>query len=221
MTPVGGFLHLATFVPIKLVVIGTSGYHWNFAIRGVLGVYSYLIDCISLASLCKLIWRHWIYKMPVRYILSSVWVRLSIFSQLSIIQYMGTVCFQFNLFPGDDWGNVHFVLLSSSNGKYELLSIAYGELWNNGISCMSLYILTLVTVVLHLDIRKICRTLHTKFNKQHKQVVHWEYHLKNGKGAHGYLYGYMCMYVYIYMCIYIYIYIYIYTYMYIYSAMPL
>ena len=30
---------------------------------------------ISLSSLCKLIWRHWTYKMPVRYILSSVWVR--------------------------------------------------------------------------------------------------------------------------------------------------
>ena len=36
----------------------------------------------------KLIWRHWIYKMYVRYILSNVWVRLSMFSQLSIIQYM-------------------------------------------------------------------------------------------------------------------------------------
>ena len=44
---------------------------------------------ISLSSLCKLIWRHWTYKMPVRYILSSVWVRLSIFSLLSIIQYVG------------------------------------------------------------------------------------------------------------------------------------
>ena len=31
------------------------------------------------------IWRHWKYKMPVRYDLSIVWVRLSIFSQLSII----------------------------------------------------------------------------------------------------------------------------------------
>ena len=30
---------------------------------------------ISLSSLCKLNWRHWTYKMPVRYILSSVWVR--------------------------------------------------------------------------------------------------------------------------------------------------
>ena len=43
---------------------------------------------ISLSSLCKLIWRHWTYKMPVRYILSSVWVRLSIFSPLSIIWYV-------------------------------------------------------------------------------------------------------------------------------------
>ena len=32
-------------------------------------------------------WRHWTYKMPVKYNLSSVWVRLSIFSQVSIIQY--------------------------------------------------------------------------------------------------------------------------------------
>ena len=44
---------------------------------------------ISLSSLCKLIWCNWTYKMPVRYILSSVWVRLSIFSPLSITQYVG------------------------------------------------------------------------------------------------------------------------------------
>ena len=41
---------------------------------------------ISLSSLCKLIGRHWTYKMHLRYILSSVWVRLSIFSRLSSIQ---------------------------------------------------------------------------------------------------------------------------------------
>ena len=39
------------------------------------------------------IWRHWTYKMPVRYNLSTVWVRLSIFSQLSIIQYVGMCVF--------------------------------------------------------------------------------------------------------------------------------
>ena len=48
---------------------------------------------ISLSSLCKLIWRHWTYKMPVKYILSSVWVRLSIFSPLSILQYVGLYVF--------------------------------------------------------------------------------------------------------------------------------
>ena len=48
---------------------------------------------ISLSSLCKLIWRHWTYKMPVRYILSSVWVRLGIFSPFSIIQYVGLYVF--------------------------------------------------------------------------------------------------------------------------------
>ena len=48
---------------------------------------------ISLSSLCKLIWRHWTYKMSIRYILSSVWVRLSIISPLSIIQYAGLYVF--------------------------------------------------------------------------------------------------------------------------------
>ena len=44
---------------------------------------------ISFSSLCKFIWRPWTYTMPVRYILSSVWVRLSIFAALSLIQYAG------------------------------------------------------------------------------------------------------------------------------------
>ena len=48
---------------------------------------------ISLSSLCKLIWRHWNYKMSPRYILWSVWVRLSIISPLSIIQYVGLYVF--------------------------------------------------------------------------------------------------------------------------------
>ena len=39
------------------------------------------------------IWRQWTYKRSVRYNLSSVWVRLSISSQLSIIQYVVLVFF--------------------------------------------------------------------------------------------------------------------------------
>ena len=75
------------------------------------------------SSLCKLIWRHWTYKMPVRYILSSVWVRLSIFSPLSIIQYVGLYVsvYQFLLWWLREY--IYFVLLSSSNRKYELLPL--------------------------------------------------------------------------------------------------
>ena len=35
-------------------------------------VHLFVYYTISLSSLCKLIWGHWTYKMPVRYILSSV-----------------------------------------------------------------------------------------------------------------------------------------------------
>ena len=44
MTPLGIVLHLVTCVSINLVVIGTSRYHWNFAISRVLGDPSYLLD---------------------------------------------------------------------------------------------------------------------------------------------------------------------------------
>ena len=53
---------------------------------------------IALSSLCKLIGRHWTYEMPVRYILSSVWVRLSIFSPLFIIQYVGLYVFSLPIY---------------------------------------------------------------------------------------------------------------------------
>ena len=47
------------------------------------------VQCIiSLSSLCKLI-----YEMPVGYILSNVWVRLSIVSPLSIMKYVGLYVF--------------------------------------------------------------------------------------------------------------------------------
>ena len=44
------------------------------------------------------IWRHWALKRPIRYNLSSVWVRLSIFSHLSIIQYVGLCVFSLPIF---------------------------------------------------------------------------------------------------------------------------
>ena len=97
---------------------------------------------ISLSSLCKLIWGHWTYEMPVRYILSSVWVRLSILSQLSIIQYMGLCVFSWL---------ISLVMIERiytlSCYHHQIGSMKYYTLfrvrsWNNGMRCMSLYILT-------------------------------------------------------------------------------
>ena len=90
-------------------------------------------NTISLLSLCKLIWRRWTYKMLVIYILSSVWVRLSIFSQSSITQYVGLCVFRLpislvmiEIIYMYIYIYIHTVLLSSSNQKFELLPIVYG-----------------------------------------------------------------------------------------------
>ena len=70
------------------------------------------------------IWWHWTDKMPVRYNLSSVWVRLIIFSQLSIIQYVGLCVFSLPIsFLMIERIYIYLVLLSSWNRKYELLPI--------------------------------------------------------------------------------------------------
>ena len=97
---------------------------------------------ISLSSLCKLIWGHWTYEMSVRYILSSVWVRLSIFSQLSIIQYMGLFVFSLPISLV-----MIEIIYTLSCYHHQIGSMNYYPLfrvrsWNNGMRCVSLYILT-------------------------------------------------------------------------------
>ena len=86
------------------------------------------------------IWRHWTYKMPVRYNLSCVWVRLSIFSQLFIIQYVGLCVFSWPI--SFDWENTYTL----SYYHHHIGSMNYYPLfrfrsWNNGMRCMSFYIL--------------------------------------------------------------------------------
>ena len=48
---------------------------------------------VTLSSLCRLIWRHWTSKMLIRYLLSSVCLRLSQSFQLPSIQHMGLCVF--------------------------------------------------------------------------------------------------------------------------------
>ena len=92
---------------------------------------------ISLSSLCKFIWRHCTYEMPVTYTLSSVWVRSSILSQLSIIQYVGLCVFSLSI----SLVIIEriYILCHHQIGKnYPLFRV---KSWNNGMRCMSFYIL--------------------------------------------------------------------------------
>ena len=97
---------------------------------------------ISLSSLCKLIWRQWTYKMPVRYMLSNGWVRLSIFSPLSIIQYVGL--YVFSLPISLVMIERIYILCLIIIIKSEVWTITYClgfRSWNNGASYISFYIL--------------------------------------------------------------------------------
>ena len=98
---------------------------------------------ISLLSLCKLIWRHWTYKMPVRYILSSACVSKTKHI-LSAIHYIicGAVCFQFTHFCCDDWENIYtlsyYHLQIGSMNYYPLFRVIGHETM---VSAVCLYIL--------------------------------------------------------------------------------
>ena len=63
MTPVVVFLHLVTCFSINLVVLGTSGYHWNFAIRRVLGDPSYLLYYIDFEIKIKSLHAAWVKRL--------------------------------------------------------------------------------------------------------------------------------------------------------------
>ena len=96
--------------------------------------------------LCKLIWRHWTYKMPVKYISSSV---SKIKHILSYIQctICGTVSFQFTRFPCDKWENIyiHIYIYILFYCHHQIGSMNYYPLfrvrsWNNGMRCMFIFV---------------------------------------------------------------------------------
>ena len=68
---------------------------WLLCFTLILACYSchHLHLHVPLSSLNRPIWRHWTFKMLVLYILWSVSLRLSQFSQLSFIQYLGLCVF--------------------------------------------------------------------------------------------------------------------------------
>ena len=107
------------FVFIIIVQFMMRANSWiRFGLQ-IVFVCRFVLYTISL-SLCKLIWRHWTYKMLVRYILSCMCARLSIFSRLSIIQYVGFCVFSLPI-TFVMIGRIYILclILSSSNRRYE------------------------------------------------------------------------------------------------------
>ena len=122
---------------VGVVVVVVGGYHiyfhywcsvygickWSDTLWPVGRVRLFADYTISLSSLCRLIWKHWTTKMLVRYMMPSVCLRLRQFSQLSLYSLYGAVCLQLTQLSCDDRENVYFILLSSSNRKYESFTI--------------------------------------------------------------------------------------------------
>ena len=80
---------------------------------------------ISLSSLCRPIWRHWTNKMLVRYMLPIV-SKIETIIAIIFHSIYRAVCLQLTQFACHDGENVYFILLSSSNRKYESLTTIKG-----------------------------------------------------------------------------------------------
>ena len=95
----------------------------------------------SLSSLCRRIWRYCTSNMVVRYILSSVYLILSQFSQLSFMTYIGLCVFSLHLSFYDNIENMSSQSYYHQIGSMTHLPLFMVRSWNNGMSCMSFYIL--------------------------------------------------------------------------------
>ena len=99
---------------------------------------------ISLSSLCRLIWRHWTYKMPVRYICRVCEWDSAYFLSYPMYNIWGCV-FSVHSFPLW-WLRKYNMSYNMSYHHRQIGSMNHQPLfrvrsWNNGMCCMYLYIL--------------------------------------------------------------------------------
>ena len=83
--------------------------------------------------------RDWTSKMLVRYILSSVRLRLSQFFQLSFMEYTGLCVFSLTYDHCENTCTLSYY--HHQIGSMSHLSLYRVRSWNNGMHCMSFYIL--------------------------------------------------------------------------------
>ena len=112
--------------------------------------------------------------MPVRYILSSVWVRLSIwFSHMSIIQYMGLCVFSFPIslvMIERIYTLSYYHHQIGSMNCYPLFRLRSCK---NGMRYMSLYILIGADVLVTLRVRASATMILTMLNRNNSVPIHW------------------------------------------------
>ena len=97
-------------------------------------------EACALSPLCRRIWRYWTSKITVRYIMSIVCLRLSQFSQLSFMQYMGLCVFSQPI------SRVMImrirvlyliIIIKPEVTKWVRLPLFRVRSWNNGMRCKS------------------------------------------------------------------------------------
>ena len=108
----------ATLLPLLMFSL------WYFQMIGYIGRVRLFADyTITLSSLCRLILRHWTTKMLSQVYAAECVSKIKTILSIIFCSIYGAVCLQFTQFSCDDRDNVYFILLSSSNQKYESLTI--------------------------------------------------------------------------------------------------
>ena len=78
---------------------------------------------ISFSSLCRLIWWHWTKKNACQVYAAECVSKIETILAIIFHSMYGAMCLQLNQFSCDDCENVYLILLSSSNRKYDTLTI--------------------------------------------------------------------------------------------------
>ena len=153
-------------------------FHYQICCLQSLFFHQRFLIIFSLSSL----WRYWTSKILIRYILSSVCLRLSQISQLSVMQYMGLCVFSLP---------ISLMMIVRICVLYLIIIIKSPlfrfRSWNNGIHWMSVYILqrmhflkisgwdlTPIWKLIHLSAAIVNHTHHAQyFNSRCPDFIVW------------------------------------------------
>ena len=130
----------------KFFLIPFSQWHLEHPLWPIVMPYGcirlFALYTTSLSSLGRYNWRYWTSKILVTYILSSVCIRLSQFSQISFMQYMRLHVFSLpiSLMITVKICVLYLVIIIKSE-VWPICHCFRVRSWNNGMRCMSFYIL--------------------------------------------------------------------------------